>query len=90
MIKNGKINVLNALNVRKSTFPAYHFTYTFIPKVTANLVQKLDDWIYENLNGRYYIGTCIELVDNNIVYCIRLGFEHEKEISFFKIACPHV
>lgn len=89
-MKNDKINILNALNLRKTEFPAAHFKYIKIDKLTPTLVKNLDNWIYNNLNGRYYIGPCILLQENSIIYGIQIGFEIEKEISFFKIACPHM
>ena len=90
MIRNEKINVLNALNVRKVSFPAEHFTYVLINKTSPNILSLIDEWIYNNLNGRYYSGTTISLVNNSIVYVSKFGFETEKEVSFFKIACPYL
>lgn len=88
-LKNGKVNPLNALGLRKSPFPALHFHFTKIPKYTPILHKTIDSWIYENLNGRYYIGQALSLIDNTIVYATKIGFENEKELSFFKLACPH-
>jgi hypothetical protein len=45
----------------------------------------------QNLNSRYYIGQGITLDNTNtIVYNTNIGFESEKEITFFTIACPHI
>jgi hypothetical protein len=87
-IKNGKINALNVLGLRKVDFPAHHFTYTIVPKFNPTLTSRLNSWIHQNLNGRYYIGQYISLIDNTIVFTTRIGFEHEKELSFFRLACP--
>lgn len=90
-IKNGKVNALNVLNIRRVNFPAYHFVYTTIPKFNHNLVSKLNFWISLNLNGRYYIGQDIGLSsDNSIMYVTKIGFENEKELSFFSLACPEI
>lgn len=89
-IKNGKINPLNALDIRKVHFPALHFHYVELNKFHPNYIKNLDNWIYNNLNGRYYIGSSLALVDNSIAYVTKIGFEIEKEISFFKIACPFI
>lgn len=51
-------------------------------------MNRLDLWISQNLNGRYYIGQYIGLIDNTIVFTTRIGFENEKELSFFTLACP--
>lgn len=90
-LKNDKINPLNALDIRKVTFPAVHFHYILLDKCSTNLLRNLDDWIYNNLNGRYYIGQDLILDKNNtFTYVPKIGFEIEKEISFFKIACPYI
>jgi hypothetical protein len=88
-LKKNKINALNALDIRKVDFPAVHFHFVKIPKFNPNYVKTLDNWIYNNLNGRYYIGSDVALNESNsIIYVTKIGFENEKEITFFKIACP--
>lgn len=87
-LKNGKVNPLNVLGIRKVEFPAHHFIYTTVPKYTPVYMSKLDTWISQNLNGRYYIGQSLDLIDNTIVFTIKVGFENDKELSFFKLACP--
>jgi hypothetical protein len=89
-LKNGKVNALNALELRKVNFPAQHFHYTLLSKYTPTFHKTVDAWIYSNLNSRYYIGQAVDLVDNTIVYVTKIGFEQEKELSFFKLACPHL
>ncbi len=89
-LKNGKVNKLNTLGLRKVSFPAHHFYYTSVPKFTPVYIKNIDQWIYTNLNHRYYIGQAVELIDNSIVFVTKIGFEQEKELSFFKLACPHL
>jgi hypothetical protein len=89
-LKNGKVNALNALDLRKVSFPAHHFHYTLLDKYSPSYLKQIDTWIYYNLNSRYYIGQAVDLVDNTIVFVTKLGFEQEKELSFFKLACPHL
>lgn len=89
-LKNGKVNALNALGLRNSSFPAHHFHYTHILKYTPVLHKNLDTWIYNNLNSRYYIGQAVDIIDNTIIFVTKIGFEQEKELSFFKLACPHL
>lgn len=90
-IKNGKPNPLNYFNLRRADFAAKHFHYTIIPKYTPAIIKHIDSWIYQNLNSRYYIGQSLHL-DNTktISYTIKIGFEQEKELSFFNIACPYL
>ena len=53
-LKTGKVNPLNALDLRKVSFPAFHFHYTLLPKYTPTFHKNIDSWIYTNLNSRYY------------------------------------
>ena len=90
-LKNGKPNPLNYFNLRKVEFAAPHFKYTQLGKYSPTMLKKIDDWILKNLNNRYYIGQGINLDNTNtIVHTIKVGFESEKELSFFTIACPHL
>jgi hypothetical protein len=90
-LKTGKPNQLNYFDLRKVDFACPHFKYTTIDKYNPNLIRQLNRWIKQNLNHRYYIGQGIELDNNNtIIYNTTIGFENEKELSFFTIACPHL
>ena len=88
-LKTGKPNPLNYFDLRRVEFAAPHFKYTTIDKYNPTLLKNLDTWIKHNLNSRYYIGQGLDLDNTNtIVYTTRIGFESEKELSFFTIACP--
>ena len=88
-LKNGKPNPLNYFNLRRVEFAAPHFKYTTIDKYSPILLKNIDNWIKHNLNSRYYIGQGISLDNTNtFIYTTRIGFESEKELSFFTIACP--
>ena len=88
-LKNGKPNPLDYFNLRRVEFACPHFKYTSIDKYSPALVKSIDLWIKKNLNSRYYVGQGIVLDNTNtIVYNTRIGFESEKELSFFTIACP--
>jgi hypothetical protein len=88
-LKNGKPNPLNYFGLRRVEFAPPHFKYTIVDDFKPNNARNLDAWISANLNGRYYIGQDLALDHNNsIVYTTRIGFEQEKELSFFKIAYP--
>lgn len=90
-LKNGKPNPLNYFDMRRVEFAAPHFKYTTLDRYNPSLVKNIDAWIRHNLNNRYYIGQSISLdITNAIVYTTRVGFESEKELSFFTIACPHL
>jgi len=88
-LKTGKPNQLNYFDLRKVDFACPHFKYTTMDRYNPSLVKSVDAWIKKNLNNRYYVGQGITLDNSNtIVYNTRIGFESEKELSFFTIACP--
>lgn len=90
-LKNGKPNPLNYFDLRRVHFASPHFKYITLEKYNPNFVKNLDDWIMKNLNNRYYIGQMLSLDQNNsIIYTTQVGFESEKELSFFNLACPHL
>lgn len=90
-LKYGKPNPLNYFDLRRVDFLAPHFKHSTIERYNPSFVKQLDAWIKQNLNGRYYIGQGITLdYTNTIVYTTIVGFETEKELSFFTIACPHL
>jgi hypothetical protein len=90
-IKHGKPNPLNYFDLRRVNFLSPHFKSMTIDKYTPAIIKSLDSWIKNNLTGRYYIGQGIALDNNNnIIYTTQIGFETEKELSFFTIACPHL
>ncbi len=86
-MKEVKVNPLNVLGLRQVKFPAVHFHYT---SQSTNASSKINDWIYHNLKGRYYLGPGVALNNNSIEYVLKIGFEIEKELSFFKLACPYI
>lgn len=90
-LKNGKPNALNYFDIRRVDFACPHFKYTVLDRYNPGTVRLFDAWIKKNLNNRYYIGQGVSLDNTNtIIYTTRIGFESEKELSFFTIACPHL
>jgi hypothetical protein len=90
-LKNGKPNPLNYFNLRRVEFACPHFKYATLDRYNPSTIKSIDAWIKTNLNNRYYIGQGIALDNtNSISYTTRIGFESEKELSFFTIACPHL
>lgn len=83
-----KANSLNVFKVRRTEFcPPYFEVMTIDEKY--NIIKALDEWIYNNLNGRYYIGKNLILSNEiRILNKIKIGFENPSELSYFMLACP--
>ena len=90
MIKNKKPNPLNVFNIRKVKTAVPCFEYVNLP-ISYNLEGALDNWINSNLRNRYYIGRKITLDnDNKLKQIITVGFEENRDMSYFMLACPHL
>jgi hypothetical protein len=88
MGKKDNVNPLNVLDARRVDFcPPYFDSISISP--AYNLSKALDEWIYENLSGRYYIGHTVDLESTRPFKSkIKIGFENPTEMSFFMLACP--
>jgi hypothetical protein len=86
-LKHGKPNSLNFLDLRRVRFPARHFHYTTLDKFHPNKMMQLENWVMQNLNSRFYLGQTLILNNtNSICYATKIGFEDEKELSFFLLS----
>lgn len=91
MLKKNKVNPLNLFEKRRVEFcPPYFESITINP--SYNLLKAIDDWIYDNLSGRYYLGKTIDLeeISSSIKSKYKIAFEDPKEMSYFMLACPHL
>ena len=76
--------------MRRPASPPPHFEYISIP-LRYNLQESISKWIYDNLNGRYYVGSTINTnSSNHLEKQLKVGFENPKELSYFTLACPHL
>jgi len=90
-LKNGKPNPLSFFNLQRVEFAVPYFKYTSINSYNPSLLKNINTWIKHHLNNRYYIGQDLGLDQNNtIIYTTKIGFESEKDLSFFILACPHL
>lgn len=81
-------NPLNVFEVRRVKSAPPHFEYLSIP-LTYNIEDSINKWILQHLSGRFYVGKSVELDRaNKIVTVIKVGFEENKELSYFMLACP--
>lgn len=85
-------NPLDVLEIRRVKFCPPHFATTNIPK-RYNLEKAICEWIEHNLSGRYFFGpnADIDKEGNQQIKSVNtVGFETQKELSFFLLACPHL
>lgn len=87
-LKNGIINPLNVHNLRRLTFCPPHFTCL---KTTVDYSNQktIVDWIYENFEGRFFVG---EEIDSKINMATRvvIGFELPNESTYFGLMLPSI
>lgn len=90
MLKNGEPNPLNVHQLRQVNHLPPHFEQVVVtlPKVT---IKNISDWLYEHLQGRFYIGN-IDLVDEQgkVDRKIVVAFELHREASYFGLALPNL
>ena len=90
MIKTKKINPLAVFNARRVKFAPPHFEYINV-QLTYNLEDSIVKWINQNLKNRFFVGTTVTLnSENKIQQVLTVGFEENKDLSYFALACPHL
>ena len=84
-------NPLNILDIRRLDYIPKHFEEIKIHIDTFldhGVVESIDSWIYNNLNGRYSVVQDLDLLDNQSKTIYKIGFEDSSEVSYFSLACP--
>jgi len=88
-LSKGTVNPLNVLGQRRLSYIPLHFstikTQNYFDK------EKIDQWIYYNLNSRY----CVKLKqglnsDRKFTDICEIGFEDPKELTMFSLSCPYL
>jgi len=81
------LNPLDVLNTRKLTrIPPHFLKMKLSERDVYN--NELDDWIRSKLKGRYCIKQIPSFDENgNLKTSTYVGFEDEKEMTFFALAC---
>jgi len=88
-LKNGKINPLGLVGMRKIPFIPDHFSKISIPILID--IKLIDHWIDFNLNSRYAIRKNYILdQDKKMVEVIEIGFEDPKELTILSLGCPYL
>jgi hypothetical protein len=89
MLKHNEPNPLNVHGLRQLSHCPPHFT----PVIFDLAVQDKDlvDWLYENLEGRFYSGQIDVKQESGVIarqYCI--AFELASEASYFALFLPQL
>jgi hypothetical protein len=91
MLKHGYVNPLNVHNIRQIAHCPPHFEQVIFNLSTTE--KTISDWLYENLEGRFYIGNIdiartpsSRTVDRNLL----VAFELPSEASYFSLFLPQI
>lgn len=84
------LNPLDVLKKRKVSYMAPHFSKLKISE-SDFFDSNLENWIFNKLKGRFYIlRTPGVSEDNKLKNSLIVGFEDQKELTFFMLACPYL
>lgn len=88
-ILKGKINPLNVLGLRITSGILPHFKTIALPHLDQNKKDKINRWIYLNLNGRYCIKDQVNIDDEVHRFSHRCiaGFEDPRDLTIFLLSC---
>lgn len=93
MLKHGEVNPLDVFGLRQLDFCPPHFERITFDLATS--IKTITDWIYENLDGRFYIGDYFSVdadvaESNRVRMCKVVGFEIPEEASYFGLFLPNI
>jgi hypothetical protein len=84
------INPLDVLKKRKLSYMPSHFSKLKVSETDYH-DSHLENWIFNKLKGRFTISRIPTIGnDNKLKVSIVVGFENQKELTFFMLACPHL
>jgi len=84
-----ELNPVDVLKIREVKHIVPHFS-----KIKISDSERFDynivNWIKSRLKGRYYIANAPALSDDKIKVSTFVGFEEQKELTYFMLACPYL
>jgi hypothetical protein len=83
VLKHGEVNPLNVHGLRQLEFNPPHFTDIILESRSSE--KEISDWIWENLQGRFYVGPIDIINDGHYTRKICISFELEEEVSYFSL-----
>jgi hypothetical protein len=83
------LNPIDVLKQRKLKTIPPHFSKIRVSE--SEIFEGLEDWVKIKLKGRYYL-TKKPSIDNtgNLKSTFFIGFEDQKELTYFMLACPYL
>jgi hypothetical protein len=85
----GSVNPLNVLGVRRLSYMPKHFARMTINDELNS--DRIDAWVYQNLDSRYAIIKSLKIDSNNKMIEIQeLGVEDAKELTILSLSCPYL
>jgi hypothetical protein len=83
------LNTLDVLKQRKLEFIPPHFSKISITEY--EFFEGVEEWIKIKLKGRYCLGKRpIINKDGYLKSTYLVGFENQKELTYFMLACPYL
>lgn len=84
---NYNLSILDILDCRKTNSLPFHFSTTEISEQEKHETRL---WIQNKLRGRYFLDKCPAISSSNKLEIPTIvGFEEEKELTYFMLACPY-
>ena len=83
-----KLGPLDILNMRELDFLPKHFVTT---PINDRYSQKIIHWVRNKLAGRYCVCRTPQIDSDNKLKAVSvIGFEDDKELTYFMLACPYI
>ena len=88
MLKHGEINPLNVFGIRKMEHCPPHFEKIVFQLRTSE--KKILDWVYENLESRFWMGDSYSNFDDKLHLSKCIAFESPSEASYFLLLIDQI
>lgn len=88
MLKHGEINPLNVFGIRRLEHCPPHFEKIVFQIKTSE--KKILDWVYENLESRFWLGDSYSNVDDKLNLSKCIAFESPAEASYFLLLVDNI
>ena len=84
-----ELNPLEVLRSRELKTMPPHFTKMQVSD-SDRIDRRLSEWVKTNTSGRYCINAYPAAKDKTFKSVTYVGFEEEKELTYFMLACPYL